>query len=135
MPAPIVPAIASGLLGIVDTFVKRYFPDPAEADRARAELLGSLLAADRGQMAVNKAEAEHRSLFVAGWRPALGWAGALTLGWAYFGQYVASWLLVVAGRSDIALPVIPTDDMLELVLALLGIGGMRTFEKIRGVAR
>ena len=78
---------------------------------------------------MNKIEAQHRSLFVAGWRPAIGWICALGIGFAFIGNPLLQ--RFVGGESV----NVPLDMILELVLAMLGMGALRTFEKIKGVTK
>jgi hypothetical protein len=80
------------------------------------------------QVELNKVEAAHRSIFVAGWRPALGWVCAIGLGYAFIVEPV---LTMFTERT----PQSPTDIMLELVLAMLGLGALRTVEKLSGKAK
>ena len=77
------------------------------------------------QIELNKVEAGHRSLFVAGWRPALGWVCVLGLGYAFLVAPTASIWAVDPIK-------VPTDIMLELVLGMLGLGALRTVEKLAG---
>ncbi|MDA5194107.1 3TM-type holin [Govanella unica] len=86
------------------------------------------------QAEINKIEAAHRSVFVAGWRPFIGWVCGAGFAWAFIFQPILNWAVVVYGLS-ITPPDIVTDDMMELVIALLGLGAMRTFEKSKGRAR
>ncbi len=90
-------------------------------------------AENMGQIEINKTEANHASVFVAGWRPALGWVCAAGAGAAYvliplFGAVQAWW-----GGSPI--PVYDVSNLMTLVAALLGLGGLRSFEVAKGVAR
>lgn len=123
-------AIGAGLK-ILDKFI----PDPAQKAKAESELRASLLAWDQGQLKVNEAEAMHRSIFVAGWRPFLGW----TFGVAFAFQLVLYPIVAWASMTffQIVLPEPPKLDniMQEIVLGMLGIGGLRTFEKIKNVAK
>ena len=75
---------------------------------------------------LNKVEAQHRSIFVAGWRPAIGWICALGIGFAFIGNPL---LQRFVGGEPVAVPL---DMILELVLAMLGMAGLRTVEKLRG---
>lgn len=86
------------------------------------------------QAEINKIEAAHRSLFVAGWRPFIGWVCGLGFLWAFIGHPLFEWAAALSGRA-ITAPHIVTDNMLELVLALLGLGALRTVEKLQGRAR
>ena len=115
-------AVAAGLK-VLDKFV----PDPNAKAQFEADLRGSLQQWDKQQSETNTAEAQNPNLFVSGWRPAIGWIGAAGL--AY--QYVIRPFAVGAGWHDL-----PTLDssLMELVFAMLGMGGLRTDEKITGVA-
>jgi hypothetical protein len=75
------------------------------------------------------AEAAERALFVAGWRPTIGWVCALALTWAFL-RPVAVWV-VTTFRLGVAMPAVVTDHLLEMVLVMLGIAGLRTFEKTK----
>ncbi|PHR89121.1 MAG: hypothetical protein COA76_04890 [Moritella sp.] len=80
------------------------------------------------QAEINKIEAQHRSLFVAGWRPAIGWVCAIGLAFPFIVNPLIEW----AGGTG---PKIPMDQLMELVVALLGLGTLRTFEKLAGRAK
>lgn len=86
------------------------------------------------QAEINKIEAAHRSVFVAGWRPFIGWVCGVGFGWAFVLQPLIAWVVAIQGLA-VTPPELATDDMMELVIALLGLGVMRTFEKARGRAR
>ena len=74
-------------------------------------------------------EAGHRSIFVAGWRPAVGWICALGIGFAFIGNPL---LERFVGGDPV---VVPLDMILELVLAMLGMGALRTVEKMKGISK
>ena len=86
------------------------------------------------QAEINKIEAAHRSLFVAGWRPFIGWVCGMGFLWAFIGHPLFEWCVVLTG-SDLIAPDLMTDSLLELVLAMLGLGGLRTAEKLTGRAK
>lgn len=83
------------------------------------------------QAEINRIEASHRSLFVAGWRPFIGWICGLGFLWAFIIHPFFQWVVVVGGY-DITPPALLTDNMMELVLALLGLGALRSVEKMSG---
>ena len=83
------------------------------------------------QSLINLAEAKHKSVFVAGWRPFIGWACGFGVLWAFVGLPVANWVCAYQG-IEIELPNLPTENIFEMVLAMLGMGGLRTYEKIKG---
>lgn len=86
----------------------------------------------KGQLAINLAESKHKSLFVSGWRPALGWVSVLGM----FGNYITipftNFVLALL-EIDITIPLIPLETMMPIVMGMLGLGGLRTFEKHKGV--
>lgn len=81
------------------------------------------------QVELNKLEAQHRSVFVAGWRPFIGWVCGVGLSWPYLFNPIVQWITGVPG------PEMPTDSITTLVFALLGLGGLRTVEKLAGRSR
>lgn len=121
-------AVAVGLK-VLDKFVS----DPAAKAKAEAEMRDALLAADKAQAEINKAEAESGSLFVGGWRPAIGWVCAAAVAYTYLLVPVGMWVAFIVGKP-IAKPPALDNNLWELMFALLGLGGLRTFEKLRGVA-
>ena len=135
--APLLAFIPS-LMPALGTLIDRLIPDHAAAQKAKDEMEAQLVAsaneAAMAQVDVNKIEAGHGSVFVAGWRPFIGWVCGAALAWAFIVGPVLSWSLAVLGIRE-NLPAIMTDNLFELVLAMLGLGGLRTFEKMRGVAR
>jgi hypothetical protein len=86
------------------------------------------------QTEINAAEAQHKSIFVAGWRPFIGWVCGVGIAWSMVVQPVAQWAMIAWGDGT-ELPTIDTSYLMELVTAMLGMSGLRTFEKMRGVAR
>lgn len=86
------------------------------------------------QSEINKVEAAHRSIFVAGWRPFIGWVCGAAIGWTYLGVPVVGFLAALTGKV-IQPPPVDTSILFELVLAMLGLGGLRTFEKVKGATK
>ena len=86
------------------------------------------------QLDVNAKEASHRSVFVAGWRPAIGWCGALALFFAFILSPCIEWYAKFSGM-DIVPPAIETGPLLAVVTSMLGVAGMRSFEKAKGIAK
>lgn len=122
---------------IIDKLVDRI-PDPASREKARLEAEATLLAASieemRGQVEINKVEAGNASVFVAGWRPAIGWSCALAFAFMYVVSPVVVWLGGMFGVV-IPQPTFDADALMSLTFGMLGIAGFRTFEKVKGVAR
>lgn len=88
----------------------------------------------KGQLEVNKTEAAHKSLFVAGWRPAVGWTCCLGMASNFLVIPMANFALALAG-SAIVVPLLDTGEMMPVLMGMLGLGAMRTYEKKQGVQR
>ena len=89
----------------------------------------------KGQLEINKAEAQHRSLFVAGWRPFVGWTCGVALAYHFI---IAPLVLFATAYAGIEVPALPEFDMgslLTVLMGMLGLGGMRTFEKFKGLTK
>ena len=116
---------ATGIANIVDKFVET--PD----ERKAADMLLAKMAQRPGELQVelNKIEAGHRSIFVAGWRPFIGWICGLGLAYAFLVHPTADFFY------DGEMPVLPTGIMMELVIAMLGLAGLRSAEKVMGKAK
>lgn len=87
-----------------------------------------------GQIEVNKIEAASTNLFVAGWRPAIGWVGAAALAYTVILAPMLSWGAAVYAGTPAPLPAVDPEYIMYIVMGLLGLGGMRTVEKTKGVA-
>lgn len=81
------------------------------------------------QAMITQTEAQHRSVFVAGWRPAIGWVCAIGLGYTFVVNPIIQWQTGTAG------PSLDTEALMTLVISLLGLGSLRTVEKLAGRAK
>lgn len=88
----------------------------------------------KAQLEVNKTEAAHKSLFVSGWRPAVGWVAVLGMASNFLVIPVANFVLALAD-STIIVPILDLSEMMPVLLGMLGLGAMRTAEKVKGVQR
>jgi len=86
----------------------------------------------RGQLEVNKAEASHRNIFVAGWRPFIGWTCGIALFWHFVGLPITLFIVSWVGVEIPALPEFEMETLMTVLMGMLGLGGLRTFEKIKG---
>lgn len=113
-----------GIANVVDRFVE------TDDEKAQMKLILARMAMKPAlvQVELNKVEASHRSLFVAGWRPFLGWVCGAGLLFAFILNPTLEYFTDT--RVDV-----PTDIMLELVLAMLGLAGLRTIEKLQGKSK
>ena len=130
-------AIVAAVGGVIDdlhTSDKERLDAEIELRKIDAGLL-------QGQMDVNKVEAASSSLFVAGWRPAIGWIGAVALGYQFllYPLLVWAWALLqarglVPGNLQPP-PMLDTEALWVVLSGMLGIAGLRSVEKVKGVAR
>jgi len=133
-----IAALLPFITGALGTVIDRVVPDTVAAQAAKLDLEAELLKlageSNLAQIGLNTAEAQHRSIFVAGWRPAIGWTCALALVYQFILAPLTAWGGAMAGYD---LPVPPSlDDMLwELLFGMMGMAGLRTFEKSRGLTR
>ena len=88
----------------------------------------------KGQMEINKTEAAHKSLFVAGWRPTVGWTCCLGMASHFLLIPMANFALALA-ESEVVVPLLNTGEMMPVLMGMLGLGAMRTYEKKQGVQR
>jgi|TARA_R110000764_G_scaffold332_2_gene1393 hypothetical protein len=130
--------ILSSLLPVATSIIDRVVPDKNAAKKAKLDMQKELTTAfnkaNLAQIETNKIQAAHPSIFVSGARPAIMWICAFGLGWQFVFQPVAVWVLALTD-AGVALPIIETEGLMSLTLALLGLGGMRSFEKSKGVQR
>jgi hypothetical protein len=138
MPGPILAAVLGPLTTAIGTVIDRVIVDKNAAEKAKLEmereLLRSSINGELAQLEINKIEAANPNIFVSGWRPFIGWVCAAALAF----QYVLSPLGIWIARFFMEIvPMPPSLDgiLYELLFAMLGLGTMRTVEKINGVAR
>ena len=89
----------------------------------------------KGQIEINKAEAQHSSIFVSGWRPFIGWTCGIALCWHFV---LAPVTLFVCAYLDVVIPELPSFDMgslMTVLMGMLGLGGLRSFEKYKGLTK
>jgi len=138
----------TGLTSVFDfgsKIIDRIWPDPAQRDAAKLELFKAQQAGEfkemdqafeiaKAQIGVNQTEAANVNLFTSGWRPFIGWICGAALAYQYILRPIISWLFASAGHP---LPVMPglDDNLWQLMMGMLGLGGLRTIEKIQGAAK
>lgn len=106
-------------------------------EKAKAELEFRKLEAKLavGQLEVNKMEAQHKSLFVSGWRPFIGWVCGVAFAYNFVGYPILQYFSVIFDWAEVKdLPHLDISDMMPVLLGMLGLGGLRTYEKQKGVA-
>lgn len=126
------------ILPIVSTVLDKLIPDNNAKEKAKAEIEKALIdnaaKINLTQAETNKVEASHRSVFVSGWRPFLGWCSGFGFAWVFVVSPVAQWVLALQG-INLVLPQLQTDVLMELTLAMLGLAGLRTWEKSKGLTK
>ena len=118
-------------LDLAGQVINRIWPDKTEQEKAEMALLVTTV---QGQLAVNAAEAGHPSVFVSGWRPAIGWICGGACAWNWIGLPIAQAALVFFGY-EMTLDSADLTEMLPILIGMLGLGGLRTYERVQGVAR
>ncbi|MDN4061662.1 holin family protein [Massilia sp. YIM B02769] len=131
------------LIPVLGNLLDRIFPDPKAAAEGKLELMrmaqaGELAQLDAevklitGQIDVNKVEAASQSLFVAGWRPAIGWVCGAAFAFKFILGPAAVVVMAMAGHP-ITLPEFDFTEMSTILMGMLGLGALRTVEKVKGV--
>jgi hypothetical protein len=112
------------------TIINKIWPDKSEQEKQQ---IAGILMVIQGQIDTNKEEAKSPSVFVSGWRPFIGWVCGAACAWNWIGLKIA---LFVAAYLGHALNMQPADisEMMPILIGMLGLGGMRTAEKMQGVA-
>jgi hypothetical protein len=134
--------LIAGLLGKV---IDRAWPDPTQKAQAALELermrqagefkaIDAELQAMQMQADINRVEAGSSDPFTSRWRPFIGWVCGSALCWHYIGRPLAEWLLLMSGKN-VQIPHVDLGDLIVILLGMLGLGGLRTTEKIRGVTK
>jgi hypothetical protein len=115
---------------LANTVIGKIWPDKTEQEKQQ---LAAAVMVVQGQLDINKTEAANPSVFVSGWRPFIGWVCGAGCAWNWVGLPI---VMSIAAYMNHQLPVKPADltEMLPLLMGMLGMGGLRTMEKINGVA-
>lgn len=117
-------------LSLAGDVINKIWPDKTEAEKAQ---LAAAVAIVQGQIDINKAEAASPNGFTSGWRPFIGWVCGAALACQYIARPLLAWAGVVTGHPFPELPGID-DNLWQLMLGMLGLGGLRSFEKVKRVA-
>jgi hypothetical protein len=137
--------IMSLIAGMGGTLIDRLFPDPEKRAAAQLELLkltldqanraaADDLARDLAQARINEADANSGDSSRGGWRPGAGWVCVFGLGYQVLARPIVPWVVNAAGGHVPPLPEIDTETLVVLLTGLLGLGGMRMQEKLKGRA-
>ena len=131
------PLILAPMLDLGKDLIGRFFPNEEERRKAEADFLKLAMDGELkqviAQLEINAREATHPSIFVAGWRPYFGWVGGTAFAYVGLLQPLLTWVASIRGWPSP--PNIDTEFLWVVVSGLLGIGGLRTYEKKAGVSR
>lgn len=136
--------LIGSLIGPISGIINKLIPDPDKAREVQAEIEKALIAkegevnkaiadAAKAQVEVNLKEAESPSLFVSGWRPFIGWVCGVAFLCTFLVAPFFTWISAMFGGP--AFPSLDSSTLMNLTLGLLGLGTMRTVEKVQGVDR
>jgi hypothetical protein len=118
-------------IDLAKTVVQTIWPDKSDEEKQK---LAAALAIVQGQIQTNQAEAASPNVFTSGWRPFVGWVCGAALAYQYILRPLVAWAFAMAGHP---LPEMPglDDTLWELLFGMLGLGSLRTVEKIKGASR
>lgn len=129
-------ALLPSLLEIGSKVIDRVVPDKEAADKAKREMAAEMQSQEfaimLAQIEVNKEEAKSQSTFVAGWRPAVGWVGAIAFGYVGILEPLLRFVSSVAFGYTGAFPTIDTNLTIQVLFGILGLGAMRSYDKVTG---
>jgi hypothetical protein len=127
-------ALIGPVTGLLDKFIEDKDQKAALAHEIATMSQKYAQEIAQGQMAINEVEAAHKSLFVSGWRPAVGWVCVLGM----FGNFITipfSNFVLALLELDIVIPLVPLETMMPVLMGMLGLGAMRSYEKKNSVHR
>lgn len=136
------PLLLDGLFGLAGKVFDKIFPNPQQAAEAKLKLFemqqsGELKVLEAettlalGQISINKAEAESTDFFRGGWRPFIGWVCGLGLFYQFLLRPLLTFVLMVFETKVQTMPALELDTLMTLLFGILGLGAMRTTEKLK----
>lgn len=132
------------LIDPLSRLLDKIIPDPDARAKAKAEILKAeremdlealrlAVSADQSQTAINQQEAANPDLFVSGWRPFIGWVCGVAFAYHFILQPLLAFL-IAAGGHEVKLPSFDMQELSTVLMGMLGLGSLRTIEKIKSVA-
>lgn len=133
------------LIDPLSHLLDKLIPDPAVREKAKFELqkaeremdleeLRLAITADQSQTAINQVEAANPDLFVSGWRPFIGWVCGVAFAYHFIVQPLLAFAIINAG-GEVKLPSFQMDELTTVLMGILGLGGLRTIEKIKNISK
>ena len=134
-----ISTLISSILPVAGEVIDRLVPDKNAASKAKREMEKALIDAETagilGQLEINKIEAAHRSIWTSGWRPFCGWVAGSALLYHYVLQPIIVFGLALTETTTPALPTFDMQSLMTILMGMLGLGGMRSFEKFKGLTK
>jgi|TARA_B100000900_G_scaffold337283_1_gene299192 hypothetical protein len=122
------------VIEVADKVLGKFIPDKNLKMKLQKEMTMAFHDANLAQIQLNKQEAAHKNIFVAGWRPFVGWICGVALAYHFILSPIIETILIVSGLK-IDLPSFEFSQLSSILMGMLGLGGLRTYEKMKGVSR
>lgn len=130
-------SVITAFMPVIDKLVD-LIPDKNAREKEKAALTQQLIeivsTESANQAEINKIEAANTNIFVAGWRPMIGWVCAIGFAWTFVGYPIATWFAALIGVTA-NLPALQSTTLMELTMGMLGMGALRSFDKWKGTAK
>ena len=130
-----IQALIGPVTGLLDKFIEDKDQKARLAHEVATMAQNHAQELAKGQLEINKIEASHRSIFVAGWRPFLGWGLSFAMIWHFVLAPITIFGFSYAGVEAPELPAFDMDSLMTVLLGMLGLGGLRTVEKVKGLTK
>jgi hypothetical protein len=127
-------SIAESVIGVAGTVLNKFVVDKDLKAKLEHELKTAFHSANLAQIEINKQEAAHKSLFVAGWRPFVGWVCGFALAYHFIVSPILTFILTISGVTQ-ELPTFDFSQLSTILMGMLGLGGLRSYEKMKSVSR
>ena len=122
------------VIEVADKVLGKFIPDKNLKMKLQKEMTMAFHDANLAQIQLNKQEAAHKIIFVAGWRPFVGWTCGVALAYHFIVSPIVETILIAAGVA-VDLPSFEFSQLSSILMGMLGLGGLRTYEKMKGVSR
>lgn len=127
-------SIAQSVIGVAGTVLNKFVADKDLKAKLEHELKTAFHSANLAQIELNKQEAAHKSMFVAGWRPFVGWVCGFALAYHFILSPILTFILTISGVTQ-ELPTFDFSQLSTILMGMLGLGGLRSYEKMKNVSR
>ena len=122
------------VIEVADKVLGKFIPDKNLKMKLQKEMTMAFHDANLAQIQLNKQEAAHKNIFVAGWRPFVGWTCGIALAYHFILSPIIETILIAFGVTT-ELPSFEFSQLSSILMGMLGLGGLRTYEKMKGVSR